>query len=173
FVLFGSGGLGRRTLAGLRADAVEPLAFADNNPDRWGTDVDGLSVLSPAEAAARYGASAVFVVTIWGAGSTHRLDHSLEQLTSLGCDTVVPVAWLAWRHSARLLPHYAMQLPSRLLTQTEGVRRAYSLLADEESRTEFVSQVRWRLTGDPGCLRSPVAGPQYLVTDVALPSPGE
>src|SRR3954471_8953647 len=54
-VLFGAGGLGRRTLVGLRADGVEPLAFVDNNPSRWGTEIDGLAVMSPVEAAARHG----------------------------------------------------------------------------------------------------------------------
>ena len=172
-VLFGAGGLGRQTLAGLRADGIEPLAFADNNAHRWGTEVDGVMVMSPLEASARFGDCAAFVVTIWGAGSTHRLEHSVEQLNAMGCDTVVPVAWLAWRHAARMLPHYAMHLPSRVLTQVDGIRRAFALLADDESRAEFVSQLRWRLTGDPGCLRSPVPGPQYLVTDTAMPIEGE
>src|SRR5581483_8746684 len=36
-VLFGAGGLGRRTLAGLRKLGKLPLAFADNNPTAWGT----------------------------------------------------------------------------------------------------------------------------------------
>ena len=31
-VLYGAGGLGRRTLSGLRKHGVEPVAFADGNP---------------------------------------------------------------------------------------------------------------------------------------------
>jgi hypothetical protein len=41
-VLLGSGGLGGRALAGLRAYGVEPLAFADNSIARQGTTIDGV-----------------------------------------------------------------------------------------------------------------------------------
>ena len=63
-VLMGAGGLGRRTLAGLRAHGVLPLAFADNAPARHGTRIDGVPVLSPADAARQFGSRAAFVVTI-------------------------------------------------------------------------------------------------------------
>ena len=52
-VLFGAGHFGRRTLAGLRHSGVEPLAFVDSNPTFWGKTVDGLTVLSPADAKRR------------------------------------------------------------------------------------------------------------------------
>src|SRR5436190_17949264 len=64
-VLFGAGNLGRKTLRGLRKLGIEPLAFANNNASQWGANVDGLPVLSPAEAAARYARRAAFVMTIW------------------------------------------------------------------------------------------------------------
>ena len=81
-VLFGAGGLGRRTLAGLRRLHMEPLAFADNNPRLWGTTVDGVAVLAPAEAARRYAATAAFVITIWSGQATDRMaDRQLTQLT--------------------------------------------------------------------------------------------
>lgn len=172
-VLFGAGGLGRRTLAGLRAAGVEPLAFSDNRSSLWGCSIDDVPVVAPREAAERFGSDAVFVVTIWGAGSEHRLAHSVEQLEALGADLVLPVAWLAWRYAEQLLPFYAMDLPSRLLTQSAEVRRCFTLLADDRSRDEYVSQVRWRLSGDPGGLSHPVPGLQYLVTDVADAVPGD
>jgi FlaA1/EpsC-like NDP-sugar epimerase len=52
-VLFGAGGLGKRTLSGLRRLGIEPLAFADSNPALWGTSIDGVSVMSPQSAADR------------------------------------------------------------------------------------------------------------------------
>jgi len=172
-VLFGAGGLGRRTLAGLRAAGTEPVAFSDNRKDLWGTELDELRVLSPVDAAEEFGTSAAFVVTIWGAGSPHRLAHTVEQLRSLGCETVLPTAWLYWRYADQLLPFYALDLPSKLLGQAADVRRCFELLADDQSRHEFVDQVRWRLTGDPGHLSHPVSGEQYLVDDVARVVEGE
>ena len=35
-VLFGAGNLGRKTLSGLRAAGIEPIAFTDNDPGLWG-----------------------------------------------------------------------------------------------------------------------------------------
>jgi FkbM family methyltransferase len=172
-VLMGAGGLGRRLLAGLRADGLEPVAFADNRRSTWGTVVDGLEVLAPAQAAERFGATAAFAVTIWGAASSHRFEHSAAQLHALGCTTVLPVAWLAWRHPRGVLPHYAMALPEGVVAGADDVRAAYGALADERSRAEFVAQVRFRLTGDPSTLPHPVRGPQYLISDVAAPLDGE
>ena len=40
FVLFGSGFLGRKILAGLRKNGIDPLAFADNNREKWNTTID-------------------------------------------------------------------------------------------------------------------------------------
>ena len=64
-VLFGAGGLGRKTLLGLRAVGREPLAFSDNNSQLWDTSVEGIPVLSPEVAALRYGRRATFVLTVW------------------------------------------------------------------------------------------------------------
>jgi FkbM family methyltransferase len=172
-VLMGAGGLGRRVLAGMRADGAEALAFTDNRRSLWGTSVDGVEVLAPEVAAARFGRVAAFAVAIWGAGSAHRFAHSAEQLRHLGCDVVVPVAGLAWRHAAHVLPHYAMALPDGVVADADHVRAAYALLGDDRSRAEFVEQVRFRLTGDPRPLAHPVRGPQYLVADVAPPRDGE
>lgn len=172
-VLFGAGGLGRRTLAGLRKAGVEPLAMVDNNPERWGSDIEGVEVLSPELAAERFASSATFVVTIWGAGSPHRFEQSKAQLNKLGCAIVVPVAWLYWHYSDELLPFYALELPSKLLAAKDRVLMAFELLGDDFSCHEYVNQVRWRLSGDPSCLGHPVGGRQYLVADIATPHPGD
>jgi FkbM family methyltransferase len=129
--------------------------------------------MSPGDASETYGGNAAFVVSIWGADKPHRLEHTVAQLSELGCEIAVPVSWLQWRHADQLLPHYAQDLPSRLLAQAAAVRRAFGLLADELSRREFVAQIRWRLTGDPSCLGHPIGGPQYLAGDVARSIDGE
>lgn len=53
-VLFGAGGLGQRTLLGLRQAGVEPLAFTDNHSALWGRRVEGLAVPPPDEAALQW-----------------------------------------------------------------------------------------------------------------------
>jgi FkbM family methyltransferase len=165
-VLMGAGGLGRRTLAGLRRHGVEPLAFADNGIGRQGTTLDGLPVLSPEAAAREFGPRAAFVVTIWGANRPHRFAHSREQLRALGCDVVCSFPALLWKYADALLPFYLQDVPSRLLDERAEVRRAFDLWEDDASRAEYVAQVRFRLHADFDGLSHPVGHPQYFPDDL-------
>lgn len=165
-VLMGAGGLGRRTLAGLRRHGVAPLAFADNSPGAQGRAIDGVPVLSPAEAAQQFGERAAFVVTIWGANRPHRYAHSRAQLESLGCDVVCPFPPLLWKHADALLPFYLQDLPSRLVEESAGVRRAFDVWEDEASRREYVAQVRFRALADFDGLPHPTPEPQYFPKDL-------
>ncbi len=165
-VLMGAGGLGRRTLPALRAAGVEPLAFADNSPERQGTIIDGLRVLSPADAAREFGATAAFVVTIWGANSTHRFSDSRDQLLGLGCDVVVAFPPLYWAYAEALLPYYLQDLPHKVVDQKQAVRRAFDLWEDDASRVEYLSQVRFRMDADFAGLAHPVTHPAYFPDDL-------
>lgn len=165
-VLMGAGGLGRRTLAALRRHGVEPLAFADNAASRQGLAVDGIPVLSPAEAARAHGSRAAFVVTIWGANSPHRFAQSRDQLRSLGCDVVCSFPPLFWKYAEALLPFYLQDLPSRVAEQRDAVLRAFDVWHDEASRAEYLAQVRLRLEADFDGLAHPVEHPQYFPPDL-------
>lgn len=50
-VLLGAGGAGGYALKHLRAQGIEPVAFADNDERKWESYVDGLQVFSPDHAA--------------------------------------------------------------------------------------------------------------------------
>ena len=165
-VLMGAGGLGRRALAGLRKHNVEPLVFVDNGPARHGTTLDGIRVLSAADAAHEYGRSAAFVVTIWGANRPHRFAHSRQQLEALGCDVVLPFPPLFWKYAESMLPFYLQDLPSRVLEQGDEVRRGFDIWEDPASRAEYVAQVRFRLDADFDGLSHPVQHPQYFPSDL-------
>jgi FkbM family methyltransferase len=140
-VLFGAGGLGRVSLAGLRRGGVEPLAFADNNPLAWGTVVDGLPVMSLAGASARFGDQVTFVVTIYTGAEVER------KLRGLGL-RVLTFPQLALMYPDALLPYYALDLPSRMHGAQTQIREAYSLWADDASRAEYLAQIRFRYTFD-------------------------
>ncbi len=165
-VLFGAGGLGRKTLKGLRQAGIEPLAFADNNSKQWHQQIDGLEVLPPAEAAQRYGKSATFVVTIWRAGGTHRFDKTQAQLQQLGCERVVPAMVLFWKYADIFLDYYCVGLPHKILSEHDAIRQAFVWFADETSRREYVSQIRWRLWADFAGLASPDRHEQYFPDDI-------
>jgi len=160
-VLFGAGTLGRKALESLRGIGVEPLAFADNSPSKWGTSVDRLPVLSPRDAAARYGSSALFVVTIWSLG--HSYSASRAMLERLGCSRVESASSLRWKFAGRMLPDYCQELPHKLYQQKTEVRKAACLWADNHSCREYMSHVKWRALGDLGALHSPVADESYFL----------
>jgi FkbM family methyltransferase len=166
-VLFGAGRLGRRTLAGLRRlGKAPPLAFSDNNQKLWGTTIEGVPVLPPAEAAERYGREAAFIITIWGGLSTHRMEHSFTQLRGLGCQRVTDFGRLYWKHPETFLPHYCVDVPQKVIAEREDVCRAFALLEDDASRRLFLDHVLFRLRLDwlsmpPACKEK-----EYFVRDL-------
>jgi FkbM family methyltransferase len=165
-VLFGAGNLGRKALAGLIELGIKPLAFADNNSKNWNTEIEGIPVLSPEIAAEKFGKSAVFLVTIWRAGSSHRLAHTRRQLEELGCQQVISVTYLFWKYPDIFLPHYCLDLPSKVLEESDRIRQAFKLWTDVASAKEFLVQLRWRLWLDFDGLSKPVQHEQYFPTDL-------
>jgi FkbM family methyltransferase len=165
-VLFGAGGIGRKTLAGLRKLGIEPLAFADNNPKLWEQPLKGVQVMSPQEACARYGKSAVFVVTIWCGEGWDRMRDRVRFLRDLGCEHVLTFGPLYWKYPEVFLPHYAAAPAHEVHEQAEAVLQAAELWADEASRREYLSQIRWRLLFDFDGLADPVQHPIYFPPDL-------
>jgi FkbM family methyltransferase len=172
-VIYGAGRLGRRLLAGLRTNGLDPLAFVDRNPASWTTTIEGLPVLAPQEAARRFGAEAVFVVAVWHpvlSGGVHAI---AAQLTALGCRRVVPFVLLSWKYSREFLPNFLWDLPSRALADAPQVRQAFGLFHGVRSQAEFLRQLEFRLTADFGCLQLPDGDPQYFPARLFRPFPGE
>jgi FkbM family methyltransferase len=165
-VLFGAGILGRRTAAELRRRAVTCAAFSDNNSAMWDKQAQGLPVLSPEEAVKRFGGRGVFVVTVWEDPARHRLADTQRQLRALGCADVRSFSELLWSYPERLLPYRGIDLPSRLLAARDRIREAGAIWADATSRQEYVSEVRWQLSGDPGDPHAAVQHEQYFARDL-------
>jgi len=165
-VLFGAGELGRKTLSGLRRCEREVVAFSDNNSLLWGSVIEGIPVLSPTEAAERYGQFSLFVITIWRAGSNHRMAMTRQQLLNLNCAQIVPFALLFWRYPESFLPYFVFDLPSVLLKQNMKIIQAYELWADKASRQEYLCQLRFRFHLDFDGLPSPSIHQQYFPCDI-------
>lgn len=163
-ILFGAGGLGRKLLRALRQDGVQPIAFIDNK--LAGQVIDGIPVVAPVAAAQRWGSTATFVVSIWAAWAD-TMREQVQFLQKLGCATVVSFIPLLWKYPA-LLPHVQIDLPSRVYAQKDLVLRAFDLWFDDDSREEFLSQLRWRLYGDFSSLHTPLPN-QYWQADLIQP----
>lgn len=163
FVLIGAGNMGRRILARLRQDGIEPIVFTDNQSTQWGKTIDGIEVVPPEEAAAHYGRTAVFIVTIYNC--RHSFPDTRDQFLALGCEQVISVIPVRWKYCESFLPYYRDDLPEKVLTQADHVREAFALFCDEPSRREFVAQVAWRLHGDFDVLGRPEPD-EYFPRDV-------
>ena len=166
-VLWGAGNLGRRLAAAMRAAGFSPLSFCDRNAQLQGSEVDGIPVISVEAAVARWGREAAFVVAIWHGAAPQGMADRIEQLQSLGCECVCSFVPLAWKLSARLLPFYACDLPSRLLENADALRALANAL-DDESQRVLAAQLRWRLRGDFHGIPAP-APDQYFPRDVVRP----
>lgn len=165
-VLFGAGKLGRKTLSGLRNLGIEPLAFADNNPNLWGNEIDGIKVLSLKDAIEKYGQKAAFVITIWRANDPAAMTIRLQQLRNMRCEKVVPFNYLFWKYADEFLPYYGIDQPHKIVEQASSVKKAFQLMADEASQKEFITQVKWRLHGNFDVFSVPVQQGIYFPIDL-------
>jgi FkbM family methyltransferase len=172
-VLSGAGGLGRRLAKVLRAEGVPPLAFVDNNAALWGSEVEGVPVYPPAEGAQRFGQSATFCVTIWRGEGTETMSERCAPLIALGCANVTHFGTMFWKYHRRLLPHYSLDLPDKVLLAADRVRAGFEVWHDDRSRAEYLAQVRWRLHLDFDNLPPPVAQRIYFPDDLVRLSADE
>ena len=165
-VLFGAGNLGRKVLARLRQDNIEPLAFSDNNNNLWGEHIDGVKVIPPDEAAETFGQQAAFIVTIWRPKSGHRFSVTKQYLNDRNCNKVISIISLFWKYSDTFLPEMYMDLPHKIYNHADDIRLAFDLLSDDESRNTFLTQLKWRIEANFEGLPPRSSKTQYFPDDI-------
>jgi FkbM family methyltransferase len=146
FVLFGAGNLGAKTASTLTTLGYRPLALIDNNPAKWGTSIGGIEIRRPSDVAAGdRGDPPGVIVTTWAAEGVDRMSAIIDPLRELGYSRVAHFGQIGWRFPDQFLPHYALDLPEKVLRAASQVRAAFDLL-DSDSRELFVDHIEWRLT---------------------------
>jgi len=147
-VLFGAGYLGRHVHGDMDALPFEPRAFVDNNSTLWGTEIEGLEVLGPNAAAARFGQSALWVITVYTNSKV------IEQCRALGVPWVT-CAELSWALPEPHPQSLVFGTPEGLAESAREIETAASIWADAESEAEYRSQIRWRFLLDYAALGTP------------------
>lgn len=166
-VFFGAGRLGEIALGNARRAGFQPVAFADNDEQKWGSTLQDVAIISPQDAAARFGRDSIFVITVYTSAPVWR------QLRELGLEPI-SFARLAWLHPTEFLPHAGLELPHKIFQNAPAVRETAALWSDEESRAEFTEQIRWRTTLRPEVLRPhPRAEDTYFAGDLFSFTPHE
>jgi hypothetical protein len=163
-VLHGAGNVGRIALARLRAEGIEPVAFADGDPRKRGTRVDDLPVFAPAQAMAAWGRDALFLVTILN--RDHSYAATAETYAGLGASRIAPVLAYFWSRPEGVLPYFAMAPPETVIEARETVQSAFSALGDAASRAHFLAYLRWRLHLDYAALPGPCPEQQFFPQDL-------
>ena len=108
----------------------------------------GVEVLSPQEAVARFGATAVFVVAIWHHLAGHPVQAIRDQLGKWGRVNVISFRTAFWKYPRAFLPYFDLDTPSRTLAAAPELKKVAALLQDEISRKIFLSELAWRLQAD-------------------------
>ena len=146
-LLFGSGDLGRHTRFDLRDSGLEVVAFVDNDPGRWGDEVEGLHVFSPADAQEKYGDDPLWLITVYTNSDV------IRQCRSLGVPWVT-CAELSWAFEIET-PSFDFGKPSDFLSAAPSIEAAAGIWSDQESTNEYLAQLKWRMTLDYGSLTPP------------------
>ncbi len=164
-VIYGAGTLGRKAVTLLREIGTSPLAIVDSNPQRWGTEISGLPVLSPSEAASQFGDNAVFFVTIWN--DFHWFRDTRDKLTVLGCTSISSYAPIFWRFGDRFMDLLLLNEPAhRLYQHRDSILETETLWADDESLAAYRANILWRAKGDPSHLPFPAPLNTYFPSDI-------
>lgn len=147
-VLFGSGYLGRHVRRDMSLLPFNIRAFVDNNSALWGSQIDGLEVLSPEVAVERFGQDVLWLITIYTNSQV------IAQCESLGVSWVT-CAELSWVLPEPHPPSFVFGAPERLADAAPEIEKAATIWADADSAVEYRSQVRWRFLLDYAALRAP------------------
>jgi FkbM family methyltransferase len=142
-VLYGAGTLGLAVLSRLRRAGLDAAAFADDTPEKQGTFIEGVPVMTVRDAAAHFGERALFVVTILN--PLLRFVDARARLQPLTNGRVVSFLDVAWMHPDAFLPYYQFERPELVLSKRDAILRAASIFADEESVRQFTAHLQFRL----------------------------
>jgi FkbM family methyltransferase len=166
-VLVGAGPFGLDAARACRKAGLQPVAFADNNAKRQGTEIAGLPVMSPADAVKQFGGSVVYLISVFTSWSLW------EQMRGLGVEPI-SFARLCWSFPEVLFPYYSVDNPAILAESAPAIREAFGNWADEVSRQEFIAQIRWRTSLEPEVLGGQLPPSQTLFApDLIKFSPDE
>jgi FkbM family methyltransferase len=167
--IYGAGGLGRKLAAGLLEHGDTLGGFCDGNPAAWGREILGLPVMSPEEAVATAGQSGGFVISTWSLGKESRNAEMRRTLERLGAKHWTFFTVPFWEHPRRFLPHYRVDLPSKILAARGDILAAAQLFADAESRRQFLVQLKMLATTSFDEVSYDTPGDTYFPTDLVSP----
>ena len=163
-VIFGAGNLGRKIGKFLISRGERVIAFADNNEKLWGGELFGIPLRAPKDFSKDEFDEAVWLVAIWSPG--HSFRDTKRQLQSYGAVQIFHAAAVMQLYPDNLLPHYHFQTPEFYLRHRSQLNQVYELLADDESKTQFLAHLNCRINLEFEGLPVPDKENQYFPSDI-------
>lgn len=162
-VIFGAGQLGKKISTHLQKQHIQIFCFADNNKNKVGNVLNGIPIFSLDEAAEKFQKS-ICIIAIWN--PLYHYDVIIKQLNENKFTNIVHAAQVMQLYSDELLPHYHFQSPKFYFDNKNLIIKAYSLLNDNESRKQYLEQLKYRLKIDFNSLPTPDTKNQYFPKDI-------
>jgi FkbM family methyltransferase len=163
--LFGAGTMGRKALARLRAQGVQPIAFIDDTPEKQGTTIDGIPVYGRQQATVSLGPSTTVAVTMLNPRLTFARAQAI--LAESGFHAVSLMA-LSWAFPDSFTDIVNTPRPDYFVAHRSDIQRCQALWADDRSRQAFDDQMAWRLTLDFDLLPAATLDQIYFPSDIDL-----
>lgn len=161
-VLYGAGSAGIAFLYFLRRQGIEPRYFADGNPGKWGTTVEGVEVIDPQKITSTAGNNVLVIVTINTDGKRYckSFDEALrigghtgvhKRLREYGCKNLIDYTF--FRRCYELFRGDRYNLPScsdvfLMSEHRNDIEAVYGMLEDNLSREVFLKILEFRLLND-------------------------
>jgi FkbM family methyltransferase len=162
-VVVGAGHAGKALVTALQVSNIPVLAISDNDARKWDSWILETPVLSPHEAVARFGQTAMFIVAIGRLGE--RIKGLLDQFKELGAQAVLPFVEVIGALPA-IWPHFFLNPNALSERDVPRIVAAFNLMCDEKTRDLYCSHLAWRITLDPAFLSIPTYDDQYFSRDI-------
>jgi FkbM family methyltransferase len=172
-IIYGAGGLGQKLARGLQLEGIRVDAFCDGNPALHQTVLHGIPVESPTDAVSRAGKTGGFLIATWSLGREVWNSEIQTTLRQLGAEKTLFFTAPFWKYPERFLPHYRIDLPSRMVESFSMIRQAAALMEDEESRHEFLTQLKMLATTTFDEISYRTDGDTYFPADLVVPDAAE
>ena len=172
-IIFGAGSFGKKASRTLRSLGYKVNGFLDNNPSLHGRKVANLPVFSITEGWRIFGDNVGIVVAIYFGEAKDTMGERIIPLKNVGFTKIAHFGHLAWKNPKGLLPHYSLDLPSKLIPERERILGGFDLFNDLASLRYFVDHIEWRLTLDFDLLPRPVPQTIYFHEELLTENSGE
>lgn len=159
-ILYGAGYLGIILLRGFREIGIFPAAFADINPQKQGSTLEGLPVISPEEIRGQF--NEVFIVV-----SMYRKDSLFlnikAMLNKLGHYSVIHVLQLRSLRELMTNQPLPLYIEGNILPDNiDKIKTFYNLLSDDISRDTFISLLRFMFINEDTPINAYPINEQYF-----------